>query len=96
MTASASDVEGSTEGETIIILNGTTPVAKLSAIDQPTPRRPNARTRTAPSVHYVADAFRPLSDAELREEWGAVPRCITATRSTAFWLQPPSASRPLS
>ena len=60
-------------GETIITLNGTTPVVRLSAIDQPEPRRPKAGTRTSPPVHYAAEAFRPLSEPELQEEWRREP-----------------------
>ena len=56
-------------GETIIILNGTKPVARLTAIDQPTPRRPKVGTRTSPPVSYRADALQPLASDEL-QEWG--------------------------
>lgn len=57
-------------GETIVILNGSTPVAKLTAIEEtPSVRRPKAGTRTSPPVHYAADAFQPLSDDQLKE-WG--------------------------
>ena len=56
-------------GETIIILNGTTPVARLTAIDQHAPRRPKAGTRTSPPVRYSADAFQPLPGEDL-QEWG--------------------------
>lgn len=56
-------------GDTIIILNGSTPVAKLTAIDAPPVRRPKVGTRTSPPVHYTADAFQPLTDDQLKE-WG--------------------------
>ena len=56
-------------GEPIVILNGSTPVAKLTAIDAPTIRRPKVGTRTSAPVHYTADTFQPLSDDQLRE-WG--------------------------
>ncbi len=56
-------------GETIVILNGTTPVARLTAIDLPVPRRPKAGTLTSPPVQYSADAFQPLSDEDMGE-WG--------------------------
>ena len=56
-------------GETIVILNGTTPVARLTAIDHPEPRRPKVGTRTSPPVRYSDDAFQPLSDGDLNE-WG--------------------------
>ena len=56
-------------GETIIILNGSTPVAQLSAIARSGSRRPKVGKRTSPPVRYAADAFQPLTDAQLKE-WG--------------------------
>lgn len=56
-------------GETIVILNGSTPVARLTALDRPVARRPKVGTRTSPPVRFSNDAFRPLSDEDLRE-WG--------------------------
>lgn len=56
-------------GETIVILNGSTPVARLIAIHEPPPRRPKMGTRTSLPVRYAADAFQPLTDNEL-QEWG--------------------------
>ncbi len=56
-------------GETIIILNGSTPVAQLTAIEPSTGRRPRVGTRTSPPVQYVSDAFEPLDDHRLKE-WG--------------------------
>ncbi len=56
-------------GETIVILNGSTPVAKLTAIEAPSVRRPKAGTRTSAPVQYTADTFLPLTDDQLRE-WG--------------------------
>ena len=56
-------------GETIVILNGSTPVAKLTPLDLPVARRPKVGTRTSPPVRYSSDAFRPLSAEEL-QEWG--------------------------
>ena len=56
-------------GETIVLLNGTTPVAKLTAIDHPAPRRPKAGTHTSSPVRYSSDAFQPLADEDLHE-WG--------------------------
>ena len=56
-------------GETIVLLNGTTPVAKLTAIDHPAPRRPISGTHTSSPVRYSADAFQPLADEDLHE-WG--------------------------
>ena len=47
-------------GETVVILNGSTPVARLTALDRPVTRRPRVGTRTSPPVRYANDAFRPL------------------------------------
>ena len=56
-------------GESVIILNGSTPVAKLTPVESPPAMRPPAGTRTSEPVHYADDAFQPLKDEEL-EEWG--------------------------
>lgn len=56
-------------GETIVILNGTTPVAKLTAIDTPALSRPKVGTRTSAPVRYAVDAFQPLTDDQLKD-WG--------------------------
>ena len=56
-------------GETVVILNGSTPVARLTAIDSPATRRPKVGTRTSPPVRYAADAFQPLTDDQLKD-WG--------------------------
>ena len=56
-------------GETIVILNGSTPVAKLIAVAPSLSRRPKVGTRTSPPVCYTADAFQPLTDDQLKE-WG--------------------------
>lgn len=56
-------------GESIVILNGTTPVARLTAFEPAARRRPQVGTRTSAPVRYSDDAFRPLSDEELRA-WG--------------------------
>ncbi len=56
-------------GETIVILNGSTPVAKLTAIEPSPVQRPRVGTRTSLPVHYAADAFEPLTEDQLRE-WG--------------------------
>lgn len=56
-------------GESIIILNGSTPVAQLTAIEPRAVRRPKVGTRTSPSVQYSADAFQPLTEEQLKE-WG--------------------------
>lgn len=56
-------------GETIIILNGSTPVAKMTAVEPPSIQRPMVGTVTSPPVQYDADAFEPLTDDQLKE-WG--------------------------
>ena len=56
-------------GETVVILNGSTPVARLTALDRPVQRRPRVGTRTSPPVRYSDDALRPLGDEDL-QEWG--------------------------
>lgn len=57
-------------GETIIILQGKTPVGKLtSALPVSAKRRPKPGVATSTGVRCAADAFLPLSDAELKE-WG--------------------------
>ena len=56
-------------GESIVILNGSTPVARLTAFEPDVRRRPHVGTRTSAPVRYSDDAFRPLSDDDLRE-WG--------------------------
>ena len=52
-------------GETIIILNGSTPVAQLTAIEPSAGRRPKVGTRTSAPVLYAADAFQPFTDDQL-------------------------------
>ena len=56
-------------GATIVILNGSTPVAKLTALDRRVARRPKVGTRTSLPVRLSSDAFHPLSAEEL-QEWG--------------------------
>ena len=56
-------------GETIIILNGTVPAAKLTATEPGESTRPPVGTITSTPVHYDDDAFRPLTDEELKV-WG--------------------------
>ena len=56
-------------GETIVIVNGATPVAKLTAVERRSNQRPKVGTRTSPPVRYTADAFAPLTGVELKE-WG--------------------------
>ena len=57
------------QGETIIILNGKTPVAKLTAIEAPLFQRPKVGTVTSAPVRYAPDAFDPMTDEELAK-WG--------------------------
>ena len=56
-------------GETIVILSGSNPVAKLSAVEAVIATRPPVGTLTSAEVRYSDDAFRPLSDEEL-QAWG--------------------------
>ena len=56
-------------GESILILNGRTPVAKLMPVELQRETRPSAGTRTSEPVHCADGAFEPLENAEL-EEWG--------------------------
>jgi antitoxin (DNA-binding transcriptional repressor) of toxin-antitoxin stability system len=54
-------------GETVVILNGSVPVAKLTAVESSVGARPPVGTLTSAPVRYTEDAFGPLSDEELRE-----------------------------
>ena len=56
-------------GETVIILSGSAPVARLTAIRKEQAVRPPVGTMTSPEVRYTEDAFRPLIDDEL-QAWG--------------------------
>ena len=56
-------------GESIVILSGSAPVAQLSAVRPERASRPPVGTRTSPEVGYTEDAFRPLTDDELKA-WG--------------------------
>lgn len=56
-------------GETIIILNGSVPTAKLTATQPTEATRPPVGTVTSARVGYEDDAFRPLTDEELKV-WG--------------------------
>jgi antitoxin (DNA-binding transcriptional repressor) of toxin-antitoxin stability system len=58
------------DGGTVIILQGRTPVGKLTAISAAKPKRgPKVGRPTSAPVHLTPDAFAPLSDAELKA-WG--------------------------
>jgi antitoxin (DNA-binding transcriptional repressor) of toxin-antitoxin stability system len=57
-------------GETVIILHGTVPAAKLTAVGaEHAPTRPKSGTATSAPTAYAADAFTPLTDDQLKE-WG--------------------------
>ena len=56
-------------GETIVILSGSAPVAKLIAMRPEKAARPPVGTRTSAQVRYADDAFQPLTDDDL-ESWG--------------------------
>ena len=56
-------------GETIVILNGRVPVARLTGIEPSGITRPEVGQRTSEPVRYTNDAFQPLTDEELKE-WG--------------------------
>jgi len=56
-------------GETVVIVNGDTPLAKLTAVETHSNQRPKVGTRTSPPVRYTADAFEPFTEAELKD-WG--------------------------
>jgi prevent-host-death family protein len=57
------------QGETIVILNGRVPVAKLTSVEPLGITRPKVGTRTSEPVRHAEDAFRPLTDGQLKE-WG--------------------------
>ena len=57
------------KGETVVVTNGSTPVAKLTAIEPTETTRPPVGTVTSGPVTYAQDAFAPLTDEELKE-WG--------------------------
>ena len=56
-------------GETVVILNGKTPVAELRAVAAVAASRPAVGTRTSEPVRCADDAFAPLSGDELAA-WG--------------------------
>jgi prevent-host-death family protein len=56
-------------GEIVVIMNGSVPAAKLVAIEASASSRPRVGTRTSAQVTYAEDAFRPLTDDELKA-WG--------------------------
>ena len=56
-------------GESVVILSGREPVARLNAIRPEKAARPRVGTVTSLEVRYADDAFRPLTDDELKV-WG--------------------------
>lgn len=56
-------------GETVVILSGQRPVAKLTAVADVHPRRPTVGTITSGPVSYSSDAFAPMAPGDLAE-WG--------------------------
>ena len=60
------DVQG---GETVTILNGQVPVARLISVRPADSTRPKVGQHTSAPVTLSADVFKPLSEGEL-EEWG--------------------------
>jgi antitoxin (DNA-binding transcriptional repressor) of toxin-antitoxin stability system len=56
-------------GETIVILSGTVPAAKLVGTKPAGKLRPSVGTVTSRQVTWSDDAFRPLTEDELKA-WG--------------------------
>jgi antitoxin (DNA-binding transcriptional repressor) of toxin-antitoxin stability system len=56
-------------GETVVILSGQKPVAKLTAIESVPRRRPRVGTAISEPVSYAPDAFAPMTP-EQTTEWG--------------------------
>jgi prevent-host-death family protein len=56
-------------GETVIILHGTEPVAKLISADDQQNKRPEVGEITSDPVQYSEETFAPLGEEELKE-WG--------------------------
>ena len=56
-------------GESVVILSGSAPVARLTAIGPEKAARPPVGTVTSLEVRYTEDAFRPLTGDELKA-WG--------------------------
>lgn len=57
------------QGETVVILNNTVPVAKLTGVDAAATQRPPVGTITSAPVRCTDDAFAPLTERELGD-WG--------------------------
>lgn len=56
-------------GETVVILSGSAPMAQLVAVRPAEAVRPQVGTPTSSPVQFAEDAFRPLTDDELKV-WG--------------------------
>lgn len=56
-------------GEKIVITNGQVPVAQLIPLTSVDAGRPTVGTPTSEPVQYTDDAFRPLTNEELKG-WG--------------------------
>lgn len=56
-------------GDTVVILSGSTPMAQLVAVRPENASRPPVGTLTSSEVRHADDAFRPLTDDELKA-WG--------------------------
>ena len=56
-------------GETVVILNGKIPVAKLIALGDAPKKRPPVGTVTSQAVTVSDGAFAPMTDGQLAE-WG--------------------------
>lgn len=62
-------IRAALSGETVIIMKGTVPVAKLVAISEAHSQRPKVGTVTSAPVGYDETTFAPMTPGEL-EEWG--------------------------
>ena len=56
-------------GDSVVILSGSTPMAQLVAVRSENASRPPVGTLTSSEVRHADDAFRPLTDDELKA-WG--------------------------
>ena len=56
-------------GETVVILSGSAPMARLVAVRPEKVSRPPVGTLTSSEVRHAEDAFLPLTDDELKV-WG--------------------------
>ena len=54
-------------GETVVIVRGEKPVARLVALEPSVARRPEVGAPTSAGVSWTEDAFRPMTPEELGE-----------------------------